>query len=108
LTLPIYDNNIQSDGEVDKELAQMTEKERKVLANHYAVLSNVVTVTAPMYGWWSCRHLSHMQSYFGIEIFGTSLLWCSVVAGAAGGYGGSKLGGSFGKDAGELIYKAAN
>lgn len=259
--------------EVDKELAQMTEKERKVLANHYAVLSNVATVTAPMYGWtnsyfaqkskmvehtlkqierlyistykqnghlrnpnffsqrkalfvqldqaingmmekqlfgenipanklkselglsskaivhqWktqgntdslkgfssnyaklakvaknfsrlgyvsmaldvaggaanikeactlapdspSCDKAKFVEPakvtgsigggmfggavatyltcnlIFGIETFGTSLLWCSVVAGAAGGYGGSKLGGSFGKDAGELIYKAAN
>ncbi len=43
---------------------------------------------------------------FGIETLGTSLLWCSVVAGAAGGYGGSKFGKSKGEDTGEFIYKA--
>ncbi|KEQ19253.1 hypothetical protein [Endozoicomonas numazuensis] len=37
--------------EVDKELAEMSAKERKILADHYAILSNMTTVTAPMYGW---------------------------------------------------------
>ncbi|KEQ19254.1 hypothetical protein GZ78_04510 [Endozoicomonas numazuensis] len=42
---------------------------------------------------------------FGLPSGGTSLLWCSVVAGAAGGYGGSKLFGSVGESAGNEIYR---
>ncbi|WP_062268279.1 hypothetical protein [Endozoicomonas arenosclerae] len=37
--------------EVDKELANMSPREREVLAEHYAFLSNITTATAPMYGW---------------------------------------------------------
>ncbi|GAB1262654.1 hypothetical protein [Aurantivibrio plasticivorans] len=41
---------------------------------------------------------------FGLETAGTSLLWCTILAGAAGGYGGSQLFGSWGEDAGSEIY----
>lgn len=41
---------------------------------------------------------------FGIETFGSSLLWCGIVAGAVGSYGGSKLGGSMSASGGEIIY----
>jgi len=54
--------------------------------------------TAAAYG--TCNLL------FGLETAGTSLLWCAVVAGAAGSYGGSKLGGEFMESTGEVLYEA--
>ncbi len=42
---------------------------------------------------------------FGLESGGTSLLWCTIVAGVAGGYIGGNYGSDFGKGSGELIYK---
>lgn len=42
---------------------------------------------------------------FGAETLGSSLLWCSVVAGAVGGYAGSKAIGTVGEYAGEEVYK---
>lgn len=41
---------------------------------------------------------------FGLESVGTSFIWCSVVAGAAGGYAGAKVGGGVGEGAGTVIY----
>lgn len=43
----------------------------------------------------------------GIETAGTSLLWCTIIAGAAGFYGGSKVGGHVLGGTGELIYEKA-
>lgn len=42
---------------------------------------------------------------FGIETAGTSLLWCGIVAGAAGGYAGGKYAGSAGEWTGETLYE---
>lgn len=42
---------------------------------------------------------------FGLESAGTSLLWCAVVAGAVGAYGGSKYGGKLGETTGRVIYE---
>lgn len=42
---------------------------------------------------------------FGIESFGTSLLWCGIVAGAVGSYGGSKVMGAALESGGEIIYE---
>jgi len=42
---------------------------------------------------------------FGIETFGTSLLWCGIVAGAAGGFVGGKYVGKVGEFTGEKIYE---
>ena len=44
---------------------------------------------------------------FGLETAGTSLIWCGLVAGAAGGYAGSKVGGHGGEKMGEVIYEAS-
>lgn len=43
---------------------------------------------------------------FGIETFGTSLLWCGIVAGSAGGLVGGKYMGKVGEFSGEKIYEA--
>lgn len=42
---------------------------------------------------------------FGLETAGTSLLWCAVVAGAAGSYAGSTYGGDLGEATGQVIYE---
>lgn len=42
---------------------------------------------------------------FALETAGTSLLWCAVVAGAAGSYAGSRYGGDLGQATGQVIYK---
>jgi len=42
---------------------------------------------------------------FGLETAGTSLLWCAVVAGAAGSYAGSSYGGDLGEATGQVLYK---
>ena len=42
---------------------------------------------------------------FGIETLGSSLLWCGVVVGGAGGYLGSKYGGEMTQFGGEVIYE---
>lgn len=44
---------------------------------------------------------------FGLETAGTSLLWCAVVAGAVGSYGGSKYGGDLGQATGQTIYEVS-
>lgn len=44
---------------------------------------------------------------FGLETAGSSLVWCGIVAGAAGGYIGSKTGGRVGEKIGVLIYEAS-
>ena len=41
---------------------------------------------------------------FGLESAGTSLLWCSIVAGVAGGAVGGKYGGEFLEKKGETLY----
>ncbi|WP_161787302.1 hypothetical protein [Endozoicomonas numazuensis] len=56
-------------------------------------------------GYWAAYGTCNLV--FGLETAGTSLLWCTVVAGAVGGYGGSKLIGSFGEAAGNKIYEAS-
>lgn len=40
----------------------------------------------------------------GLPSGGTSLLWCSIVAGASGGYIGSRMGRGMAEDVGETIY----
>ncbi len=42
---------------------------------------------------------------FGIESAGTSLLWCGIVAGAAGSYVGGKYGGEYVESGGEKIFE---
>jgi len=42
---------------------------------------------------------------FGLPSGGTSLLWCSIVAGAAGGYVGSKYGSMGGSEVGNVVYE---
>ena len=42
---------------------------------------------------------------FGLEPAGTSLLWCGIVVGGAGGYFGGNLMGNAGQSGGEVIYK---
>ncbi|GAB1623043.1 hypothetical protein AAOGI_30930 [Agarivorans albus] len=42
---------------------------------------------------------------FGLPSGGTSFFWCSVVAGAAGGYAGGKYAGDRGQELGEELYK---
>ncbi len=42
---------------------------------------------------------------FGLESAGTSLLWCGIVSGVAGGYLGGKYLGDFGGSQGELLYE---
>ncbi|MCP4489348.1 MAG: hypothetical protein GY820_18865 [Gammaproteobacteria bacterium] len=42
---------------------------------------------------------------FGLETVGTSLLWCGIVAGAAGGYFGGRHGGQVMGYIGENIYE---
>ncbi|MCF6324510.1 MAG: hypothetical protein L3J89_09340 [Gammaproteobacteria bacterium] len=42
---------------------------------------------------------------FSIPSAGTSLLWCGIVAGVAGGYLGGKYVGAFGKEKGEVLYE---
>ena len=44
------------------------------------------------------------NAIFGLESGGTSLLWCGIVAGAAGGYFGGKYGGEATQIVGESIY----
>ena len=41
---------------------------------------------------------------FGLETAGTSLLWCTIVAGATGGYFGAKKGGEFLGNKAETLY----
>ncbi len=41
---------------------------------------------------------------FGVESLGTSLLWCTIVAGAVGGYTGGQLGSHFGSAGGATIH----
>jgi hypothetical protein len=43
---------------------------------------------------------------FGLESAGTSLLWCTIVAGVSVGYYGAKHGGAFGESKGEILYEA--
>lgn len=42
---------------------------------------------------------------FGIETAGTSLLWCGIVVGAAGGYFGGKYGGDYMQSNAETLYE---
>lgn len=42
---------------------------------------------------------------FGLETAGTSLLWCGIIAGMAGGYVGGQAGGHYGQQGGEWIYE---
>lgn len=42
---------------------------------------------------------------FGLQTAGTSLMWCGIAVTSAGGYAGSSIGGDFGKERGELLYK---
>ncbi|MCW8934913.1 MAG: hypothetical protein OQK98_09325 [Gammaproteobacteria bacterium] len=42
---------------------------------------------------------------FGLETAGTSLLWCGIVAGVAGGYFGGKYAGVATGFAGEKLYE---
>ncbi|WP_411994537.1 hypothetical protein [Agarivorans sp. DSG3-1] len=42
---------------------------------------------------------------FGLPSSGTSFFWCSVVAGAAGGYAGGKYAGAQGEEFGEELYR---
>ena len=42
---------------------------------------------------------------FGLPSGGTSLLWCTIVAGGAGGAGGGWLGAKGGKSLGNVIYE---
>lgn len=42
---------------------------------------------------------------FGVESFGTSLFWCTIVAGSASGYVGGNVLGSLGESAGEELHK---
>ena len=42
---------------------------------------------------------------FGIQSAGTSLLWCGIIAGAAGGYFGGQYFGDKGKGVGKVIYE---
>jgi hypothetical protein len=42
---------------------------------------------------------------FGLETAGTSLLWCGVVAGGAGGYFGANYIGKGTQATGEILYK---
>ena len=44
---------------------------------------------------------------FGLQTGGTSLLWCGILVGAAGGYGGSKLGGALLGSIGEYTYRTS-
>lgn len=44
---------------------------------------------------------------FGLETAGTSLLWCGLAVGAAGGYAGSKAGGWAGENMGEMVYEVS-
>lgn len=41
---------------------------------------------------------------FGLPSGGTSFLWCSIVAGASGGYAGAQVGGKKGEQLGTVIY----
>ncbi|BFM06491.1 hypothetical protein [Halioxenophilus aromaticivorans] len=41
---------------------------------------------------------------FGLESFGTSLLWCTIVSGVAGGYVGSSAGSVVGEKLGSTLY----
>ena len=43
----------------------------------------------------------------GLETAGTSMLWCGLIAGGAGAYGGGTLFGMAGESGGELIYKVS-
>ena len=42
---------------------------------------------------------------FGLPSGGTSLLWCTIVAGGAGGYVGSQYGSELGSDYGLRVYE---
>jgi hypothetical protein len=42
---------------------------------------------------------------FGLPTGGTSFFWCSIVAGAGGGYAGGMSGGYFGNKGGEFLYR---
>lgn len=44
---------------------------------------------------------------FGLPSAGSSFLWCSIVAGASGGYAGSKVMGRAGETVGEKIYSSS-
>lgn len=41
---------------------------------------------------------------FGLESAGTSMLWCTIIAGVAGGYYGGTKGGDAGKERGSILY----
>lgn len=43
---------------------------------------------------------------FGLPTGGTSFFWCSIVAGAGGGYVGGKYGGKYVGEYGEELYKS--
>lgn len=45
------------------------------------------------------------NAIFGLESAGTSLLWCGIVAGAVGGYFGSRFFSSGGEALGEVVYE---
>jgi hypothetical protein len=45
---------------------------------------------------------------FGLPSGGSSFLWCAVVAGAAGGYAGSKVGGKATENLGNYIYETSS
>jgi hypothetical protein len=42
---------------------------------------------------------------FGLPSGGTSMLWCGIVAGGAGGYFGATYSGDFMQSRGELLYE---
>ncbi len=54
-------------------------------------------------GWAGAYGLCNLV--FGVESLGTSLLWCTIVAGAAGGYAGGQAGSFGGSWAGNRAYE---
>jgi len=58
------------------------------------------TVSGGIVAWGTCSLV------FGFPSGGSSLFWCSIVAGTGGGYLGGKYGGEYGASKGEVLYNA--
>lgn len=64
-------------------------------------------VTGGILGGWAGGFVGYSACnlLFGVESLGSSLLWCGIVAGGAGGYGGAKIGSGLGERVSSEIYE---